>query len=137
MDLRTIIEAGIWRERVSANFYRILSRKLTGEIKLLVEYMALEEEGHEKFLRNLYLRKFGEEPREIPQVGEVDVEGIEVKSIEELLELAIEKEKESKAYYMDLFCRVDEMSEKESILDLINFEDGHYKRLLEAKQKGG
>ncbi|MDI6851107.1 MAG: ferritin family protein [bacterium] len=135
MDLKNIIEAGIWRERSSAEFYKKLSGKVKGEMKLLLEYLSVEEMEHERFLRDLYKRLFGEEPGQIKAVGKAELPDFEVKTLEELIDIGIEKERESKRYYMDLFCMVDSWEDKEIIFQLINFEDGHLKKLENARQK--
>lgn len=130
-----ILEAGIWREKVSAEFYKRLSKRVKGDLKLLLEYMSMEEMGHEKFLRNLYKRMFNREPGEVSEVGEYEMPEVEVKAIEELIEMGIEKERESKRFYMDLFCMLDSFEDKEVVLQLINFEDGHLRKLEEAKKE--
>jgi rubrerythrin len=135
MNLMEILEAGIWREKVSAEFYKRLSKRVKGDLKLLLEYMSTEEMGHEKFLRNLYKRMFNREPGEVSEVGEYEMPEVEVKAIEELIEIGIEKERESKRFYMDLFCMLDSFEDKEVVLQLINFEDGHLRKLEEAKKE--
>jgi rubrerythrin len=135
MDLREILEAGIWREKVSAEFYKRLSKRVKGDLKLLLEYMSIEEMEHEKFLRNLYRRIFNREPGEVSEAGKYEMPEVEVKAIEELIEIGIEKERESKRFYMDLFCKLDSFEDKEVVLQLINFEDGHLRKLEEAKKE--
>lgn len=135
MDMRKVIEAGIWRERASAEFYRRLSSKAKGDLKLLLEYMSMEEMEHEKFLYNLYKRFFNEEPPQIATIGELELPDFQIKTVEELIEVGIEKERESKRFYMDLFCNLENYEDKELILQLINFEDGHLRKLESAKQK--
>jgi len=135
MDLREILEAGIWREKVSAEFYKRLSKRVKGDLKLLLEYMSIEEMEHEKFLRNLYRRIFNLEPGEVSEAGEYEMPEVEVKAIEKLIEIGIEKERESKRFYMDLFCKLDNFEDKEVVLQLINFEDGHLRKLEEAKKE--
>lgn len=121
---------------MSSKFYEKLAKKTASDLKLLLEYLSVEELEHEKFLRSLYKNIFGEELGEIKELGEYDFPDFEVKTVEELIDIGIEKEKESKRYYMDLFCRLESYEEKEKILDLINFEDGHIKKLESAKIKG-
>lgn len=121
---------------MSSKFYERLARKATSDLKLLLEYLSVEELEHEKFLRSLYKNICGEDPEEIKVLGEYDFPDFEVKTVEELIDIGIEKERESKRYYMDLFCRLESYEEKEKILDLINFEDGHMKKLENAKIKG-
>lgn len=137
MNLKSIIEAGIWRERLSAKFYKKLSGKVKGDLKLLLEYMSVEEMEHEKFLRNLYKHLFGEELGQIKSAGEEELPDFEIKTLEELIDIGIEKERESKRYYMELFCMVESLEDKEIILQLINFEDGHLRKLENAKRKEG
>lgn len=135
MELKEAIEAGIWREKVSAVFYKELAKKVHGDLKLLLEYMSMEEVEHEKFLRRLYFELFQTNPQEIPSEGKIEIRDFEIKSIDELLDVGISKERESKFFYMELFCRLENMQDRERILDLINFEESHLQKLLKAKQE--
>jgi len=134
MELRDIIESGIWRERASQIFYLKLSKRAKGDLKLLLEYMSRDEESHEKFLTDLYKKIYNTDPPEIPMEGEMAVEGVDVKSIDELIDVGIAKERESKYYYMDLFCRLENLEDREKVVELINFEESHLKKLLSAKE---
>ncbi|MEO0246570.1 MAG: ferritin family protein [candidate division WOR-3 bacterium] len=136
MRLKEVLQAGIWREKVSSKFYERLAKKVSSDLKLLIEYLSVEELEHEKFLRSLYKSIYGEDPGEVKELGGYEFPDFEVRTVEELIDIGIEKEKESKYYYMDLFCQLESYEEKEKIVDLINFEDGHIKKLESAKNKG-
>jgi len=129
--------AGIWREEESSRFYKYLSKRATSDLKLLMEYLSLEELQHKKFLEGMYRKLFNEEPPHIEKLGSELELNWEVKSLEDLIAIAIEKEKESRNYYMDMFCKFEKVEDKERVLDLINFEIGHIKKLEGAiKQEG-
>ncbi len=135
MRLKEILQAGIWRERVSSEFYKEMAKKAPQDLKLLLDYLSMEEKQHEKYLKSLYRYLFKEEPEEIEILGDIELPDFEVKTLEELIEIGIEKEKESKRYYMELFCQIDSWEERERIVELINFEDDHVKKLERAKNK--
>ena len=135
MRLKEILQSGIWRERISSKFYKEMAKKAPQDLKLLLDYLAMEEIQHEKYLKSLYRSLFKEEPEEIKTLGDLELPDFKVKTLEELIEIGIEKEKESKRYYMELFCQIDNWDEREKIVDLINFEDDHIKKLERAKNK--
>lgn len=125
-----ILGLGIRSEEDAAAFYGALSRRIANEVvRLKYEALAKEEVGHRHVLVGLYRLMTGEDaPPKIPgkpRTAEGSGPSVETGSIEELLNLAIEREREACAFYRALSGRMTDANGRRIIEHLADIERGH------------
>lgn len=143
MGIKELLEQGIQSEINSQNVYKSVAKErhsysLSGKLRFLIE----EEREHEKTLRRFFKERFPDETPDIPQevlkpAPDVDVES---DSLGELLEEAMESEKESMDFYEELADRFEDEDKQQLARYLANMEEGHYQLLeheLETMKKFG
>ena len=125
-----ILGLAIRSEEDAAAFYGSLSRRIANEVvRLKYEALAKEEVGHRHILVGLYRQLTGEEaPPPIPgkpETAEGRGPSVETGEIEELLHLAIEREREACAFYRALSGRMTDANGRRIIEHLADIERGH------------
>jgi len=136
-------EAAVTMERRMASFYRALKERVSGEeARGLLDFLAKEEDEHAETLS-----AWAEEPTNTACLNEAmedagdimgwfmeGVEGLEEgldrrKTMEEILKLASQAEKDSILFYHTLAKHVKRDDLASQILDLIEFEYGHLRKI--------
>ncbi len=125
-----IIGLGIRSEEDAARFYGALSKKIKNElVRAKYESLAREEESHRHMLRVMYEKMTGERnPPRIPGAP-VTAEGGGIplisESLEELLQYAMSRERESCEFYRKLAPRMSDGASRRTIEYLADIEKGH------------
>ncbi len=106
-------------------------------LKTKVEFLAEEEQSHRENLEDLYKKIGGETQDFDAQVhfpDESKVKGLAEMKVDELLKVAIQKEKEAHAFYITMASN----SKDEGMKDLFNYlaeEESTHRRILELELK--
>ncbi|MFA4875435.1 MAG: ferritin family protein [bacterium] len=138
-----IIGLGIRSEEDASKFYGSLSKKIQNElVRAKYEGLAREEEQHRRMLVGLYQKMTGEKNPPVIPGNPATAEGggapLISESIEELLQYAIEREREACEFYRRLAPKMSEPTSRRTIEYLADIERGHeglIRSELEAYQR--
>ena len=143
LSYKEVIEQGIKSEMNAQTKYEAVAKaNYSYALSENLRFLLKQEKQHEKQLRELFKKEFPNEKPHIPDEAlkpAPDIE-LESESIGELLEEAMESEKESTMFYKHLADRFDDDKRKELANYLAHMERGHYKILkhqLETLKKYG
>ena len=126
-----VIGLAIRSEEEASKFYGALSKRVKNDlVKAKYEQLAREEAGHRLMLLSEYKRQTGDTtppPRipgspEVAEGGDADVESA---SIEELIQLAIDRERKASAFYAEAAEGAADHSGRSLLLYLADVERGH------------
>ncbi len=125
-----ILGLAIRSEEEAAEFYGNLAKKIPNEVvRVKYEALAKEEVSHRHMLVGLYRKVTGEDaPPRIPGkplTAEGGGVSFEASSIEELLRMAIEREREACAFYRVLAGKMTDANSRRIIERLADIERGH------------
>jgi rubrerythrin len=127
LDLKEILGYAIESEKAAQSFYLDMAKTAPGLAATRLENLAREEEKHEEIAREVYTKKFGDEPYTIPKglpplESSVDVDT--VTSLIHALETAMKNENNAYRVYRYLANKVSE--HKDLFKYLASMEKGHY-----------
>jgi rubrerythrin len=155
-SIREIIDMAIQLEKNAETFYRkALARVSTPILEPVLVCLADEERDHAQWFERL--KRALEEARASGEKGELDGEVLrslvgdqkfslaevdlaEIESVEELIELAIEHEKDTILFYQMLQSFIDDPETNKELDEVIAQEEQHIKLLKECEDemvKGG
>ncbi len=134
-----VIGMAVRSEEDAAKFYGHIARMIDNEtVKTKYLHLAKEESTHRRLLVDLYkqLASASGKPPKIPGSPET-AEGAEIPeeiagSLEDLLRLAIQREKEAQAFYRKAAESATDLSGKRILEYLVRVEKGH-EDMLEAE----
>jgi rubrerythrin len=126
-----VIGLAVKSEEAAADFYGHLSKQIKNSlVRSKFEDLAREEVGHRKILVNLYRKMTGgnDVPADIPGSPDLAEGGFvprNVKDIEELLRMAIEREQRASAFYRKASAEAADLGGKRTLEYLADIEHGH------------
>ncbi len=133
LTMLEILGTAIRAEIESFKLYKKIASKVSNSIvKDKFNALAKEEKSHRTMLEELYRKKAGKTKLIVPQKSlkakhlAVDVAQ---SSYEEILKLAIKKEKEARAFYLEASKKATDRSGKFILQYLADFERNHQKTL--------
>lgn len=132
-DLTSVEAIGlaVRSEEEARVFYEEISSKVKNPlVKARFDVLAKEELGHKRLLLVLYKRMTGEtsEPPTIPgdpQVAEKASLPIDIEKMEELLEFAMQRERDSQKFYKNAAEKTKDVSGKRTFEYLADIERAH------------
>jgi rubrerythrin len=148
-SIREIIDMAIQLEKNAESFYRkALARVSTPTLEPVLICLADEERDHAQWFERL--KRALEEARASGEKGELDGEVLrslvgdqefslaevdlaEIESVEELIELAIEHEKDTILFYQMLQSFIDDPETNKELDEVIAQEEQHIKLLKECE----
>ncbi len=133
----TIIEVlgqAVRQEVEASKLYQMLAARINNPlVKAKFHSLANEEKSHREMLYTMLQKYTGEEkpplPKEAPRPNELSESEL---SVPEVLQLAIEKEREAQEFYRDAAKLATDVSGKRILLYLADFERGH-ERILQTE----
>jgi rubrerythrin len=129
--VKKILAVAVQRETDSQRLYtHIASQVINTAAKAKFEALAAEEANHEKIVRGMYEKRFGKldlkpAPTDLPAISREKTE-----SSKEVLEFAVEREKESQAFYKGLAEKIDDREARDLCGKMVEEERKH-QQLLE------
>jgi rubrerythrin len=124
-----ILGVAVRKEIEAATFYERFAERIKNElVKQKISNLGIEEKNHEKLLMNLYRKQTGEEHPPIPprdKQDEEDFERFDQLSNEQLIELAIERERSAEEMYMIASQKTSDGGSRFMLLHLSEMEKGH------------
>lgn len=125
-----ILGLAIRSEEDAAQFYSDLAKRVKNDlVKAKYESLAREESAHRQLLFNLYRKMTGENKApEIPGSPETAEGGgipVDVRDLEELLKVAIEREQKAYFFYKDCAEGMTDVNGKRLFEYLADVERGH------------
>lgn len=124
------LEMAMKAEEEAAAIYTLLKNKVRNFImKDKLSFLVSEEEKHKRIIRDLYTKLFPENEIVLPEQSFVpgfDKEVSDETPVVDLLREAMEAEKKSMEFYLDLSERVEEKSAAGILKYLAKMEQSHY-----------
>jgi rubrerythrin len=148
-SIREIIDMAIQLEKNAETFYRAaLAEMSTPSLESVLVCLADEEREHAEWFEKL--KRAAEEAKAVHEMGEisgaalrslvgdqkfslVEVDLSEIESAEELIELAVEHEKDTILFYQMLQSFIESPETTKELDEIIAQEDQHIKLLKECK----
>ena len=148
-SIREIIDMAIQLEKNAETFYRAAVAKMpTPSLEPVLIFLANEERDHAQWFERL--KRAAEEAEAGGQRGEISGEALrslvgdqkfslaevdlsKIESAQELIELAIEHQKDTVLFYQMLQSFIDEPETMKELDEIIAEEEQHIKLLMECK----
>ncbi len=133
LTILEILATAIRAEIESYKLYNKIASKVANPVvKEKFSALAREEKSHRNILEELY-RKKGKRtkllvPKKSPKQTHFDID-IDKSSYEDILKMAIRKEKEARSFYLEAFKKATDRSGKFILQYLADFERNHQKAL--------
>lgn len=131
LTILEVIGLAIRGEEEAAKFYGEVSKTIKNDlVRSKYESLSREEMGHRHMLLILYRKMTGEKdaPPKIPGTPQTAEGGgipVGVKSLEELLKLAISRERKAMEFYLKAATRTDDHACRRTFEYLADIERGH------------
>lgn len=133
LTMLEILAIAIRAEIESFSLYKKIASKVSNPVvKDKFNALAKEEKSHRIMLEDLYRKKAGKTKLIVPQKslrGKSQALNLQKSSYEDILKLAIKKEREARAFYLEASNKATDRSGKFILQYLSDFERNHQKTL--------
>lgn len=139
--IKELIAHGVKSETEASQFYNQLADSLDNFIvKEKLEYIAGEETKHEKILRGLYRKLYGDEELQFPEksiIPGLDFDVSRGEPLSEWLRKAMKSEEDSANFYRKVAKKFEDKDHAFILIYLADIEIGHYALLKVEVEMAG